>query len=280
MRVMYANLKRISITYRWFLASCGLLALFLLYTALFSTGALIHLTLQAEQWLLHRPLTSVDCVFRQWKTLGEPPFSSFLIVVLGVACLWLGYRKRVLPYLVLLCVLGLGVEFVGKQVFTQPVPNSLGYGMNTLACPQVLRQPRSIRLMVMLGMWWEARPVSAKAKLKEQYSAATSYTLDDSDPDNGYPSGHAIRWSFLGLVVGWLFWRHVKRRLLRRVLMAIAFAVAFAGGFIMFYIGLHLITDITAGYLFGASMACCAIALLQGNESKNRFTLPGLLVNR
>lgn len=277
---MYAKLQRIPIIYRWFLASFVLLVLFLLYTALFSTGALIHLTLQADQWLLHRPLTSFDCVFRQWKPLGDPPFSSFLIVVLGIVCLWLGYRKRVLPYLVLLLVLGLGVEFVGKQVFAQPVPNSLGYGMNTLACPQVLRQPRSVRLMVTLGMWWEARPVSAKAKLKEQYSATTPYTLDDANPDNGYPSGHAIRWSFLGLVAGWLFWRHVKRRLLRRVLMAIAFAIAFAGGFIMFYIGLHLITDITAGYLFGASMACCAIALLQSNERKNRFALPGLLANR
>lgn len=271
---MYTNLKRIPIIYRWFLAAFVLLLLFLLYTALFSTGVLLHLTLQADQWLLHRPLTSADCVFRQWKLLGDPPFSSFLIVALGVVCLWLGYRKRVLPYLVLLLVLGLGVEFVGKQVFAQPIPNSLGYGMSTLGCPQVLRQPRSVRLMVMLGMWWEARPVSAKAKLKEQYGATTPYTLDDADPDNGYPSGHAIRWSFLGLVVGWLFWRHVKRRLLRRVLMAIAFAIAFAGGFIMFYIGLHLITDITAGYLFGASMACCAIALLQHSESKNRFTLP------
>jgi membrane-associated phospholipid phosphatase len=271
---MYANLKRIPIVYRWFLASLVLLLLFILYTGIFSSGVLINLTLYADQWLLHRPLTSVDCVFRQWKSLGDPPFSAFLIVVLGVVCLWLGYRKRVLPYLVLLLVVGLGVEFVGKQLFFQPLPNSLGYGMNTLWCPQVLRQPRSVRLMVMLGMWWEARPVSAKQIRKEQYSATTPFTLDEANLNNGYPSGHAIRWSFLGLVVGWLFWRHIRCRFLRRLLMMIAFAIAFAGGFLMFYIGLHLLTDITGGYLFGATMACCAIALLTRNESRNRFALP------
>ena len=268
---MYANFQRIPTLYKWLLASFVVLLLFLLYTAIFASGVLINLTLHADQWLLYRPLTSVDCVFREWKPLGDPPFISFLTVVLGIVCLWLGYRKRVLPYLVLLLLLGLGVEVVGKQVFSQPVPNSLGYGMNTLSCPQVLRQPRSVRLMVMMGMWWQARPVSVKAVGKKQYSATTPFTLNDANPVNGYPSGHAMRWSFLGIVVGWLFWRHVKRRLLRRLLMTIALAIAFAGGLIMFYLGLHLLTDITAGYLFGASMACCAIALLMHNDRKSRF---------
>ena len=119
---MYANLRRILIVYRWLLASSVLLLLFLLYTAIFASGVLINLTLHADLWLLHRPLTSVDCVFREWKTLGDPAFISFLTVALGIVCLWLGYRKRVLPYLVLLLVLGLGVEFVGKQLFFQPLP--------------------------------------------------------------------------------------------------------------------------------------------------------------
>ncbi len=267
---MYLKLQQILRGNRWFLASFVLLLLFLLYTAIFSSGILINLTLYADQWLLHRPLTSADCVFRQWKLLGDPPFSSFLTVVLGIVCLWLRYRKRMLPYIVLLLVVGLGVEFVGKQVFAQPVPNSLGYGMNVLACPQSLRQPRSVRLMIMMGMWWEARPISARAVRKEQYSATAPISFDDANPDNGYPSGHAIRWSFLGIVAGWLCWRHIRHRFLRRLLMTIAFAIALAGGLIMFYIGLHLLTDITAGYLFGASLACCAIALLQRNE-KSRF---------
>jgi membrane-associated phospholipid phosphatase len=256
---------------RWFFVSFVLLLLFLLYTAIFSSGIFINLTLRAEQWLLHRPLTSADCVFRQWKLLGDPSFSSFLTVLLGIVCLWLRYRKRVLLYIVLLLVLGLGVEFVGKQVFSQPVPDSLGYGMNVLACPQALRQPRSVRLMLMLGMWWEARPVSAKAVRKEQYSAMVPFSLTDTNPDNGYPSGHTIRWSFLGIVAGWLCWRHIRPRFLRWLLLAIAFAIAIAGGLIMFYIGLHLLSDVIAGYLFGASMACCAIALLLGNEKKSRF---------
>lgn len=269
--MMDAKLQRMLQAKKWFLASCALLLLFLLYTAIFSSGALLNLTLRADQWLLHRPLTGADCVFRQWKILGDPPFSAFLTVALGVVCLWLGYRKRVLPYIVLLLVLGLSVEYVGKQVFSQPLPNSLGYGMSTLSCPQVLRQPRSVRLLIMMGMWWEARPVSAKAIGKEQYSATAPLTLDDANPDNGYPSGHALRWSFLGIVAGWLCWRQIRQRFLRRLLIAIALTIALAGGLMMFYIGLHLLTDITAGYLFGASMACGAIALLSRNERKSRF---------
>ncbi|HZU68538.1 MAG TPA: phosphatase PAP2 family protein [Ktedonobacteraceae bacterium] len=268
---MNLKLQRIAAEKRWYFVSFVLLLLFLLYTAIFASGIFTNLTLSADQWLLHRPLTGADCVFRQWKLLGDLPFSSFLTVVLGIVCLWLRYRKRVLLYIVLLLVLGLGVEFVGKQVFSQPVPDSLGYGMNVLACPQELRQPRSVRLMIMLGMWWDARPASARAIRKEQYSATTPFSLADTTPDNGYPSGHAIRWSFLGIVAGWLCWRHVRRRFLRGLLMAIAFAIAVAGGLIMFYIGLHLLTDVIAGYLFGASLACCAIALLLRNEKKSRF---------
>jgi membrane-associated phospholipid phosphatase len=39
----------------------------------------------------------------------------------------------------------------------------------------------------------------------------------------------------------------------------------------LLYLGLHLLTDITAGSLLGASMACCAMALLMRTGRKSRF---------
>ena len=78
--------------------------------------------------------------------------------------------------------------------------------------------------------------------------------------------GHAIRWIFIGLIACWLLWRHMKYRRLRWLLMALALAMAISGGFAQFYTGFHLASDLTGGYLFGASIACCAIGLLLLNE--------------
>ena len=94
-----------------------LLAFFLLYTAIFLTGALLSPTLRLEQWLLHRPLTGIDWVLHQWKKFGEVPMSLFFTFLLGIGCLWLGYRRRVLPYLLLLMVLGIGSEAVENKSF-------------------------------------------------------------------------------------------------------------------------------------------------------------------
>src|SRR6266571_5461816 len=191
----------------WFTTALVLLALFLVFTIIFSTGVLLYPTLYVEQWLLHRPLTSVDCEFRTWRRFGTVQFGLIFTLALGIGCLLLGYRWRVLPYLFLLLLLGVGVEYIGKQQFPQPVPDSILTGMHSLFCPEMDHQPRSVRLSVTLGMWWTAPPLSQDAVAAEQDAAATSFTVEGADPDYSYPSGHAIRWCFLGLVACWLFWR-------------------------------------------------------------------------
>lgn len=266
---MTTQLKQRMLAHRWFLLAGVLGVCFLLYTAIFSTGALLNLTLQQEQWLLHRPLTGADCVLREWKRFGEAPFSLGFTALLGIGCLLLGYRRRILPYLLLLIVLCIGIEFVGKQLFPQPVPDSIGFGMTTLTCPQMAHKPRSVELMVAVGMWWEAPPIAARRAHNEYLSATTPFTSEAIEY-YGYPSGHAMRWMFLGLLLGWLAWRHVHYRLLRVLLLILALVLALGGGFALFYDGGHLATDLTAGYLVGASAACCAIGFLARNAPGRR----------
>src|SRR5207247_2844408 len=140
-------LKTLPPAHKWFGLALVLLAFFLLYTAIFLTGALLSPALSLEQWLLHRPLTGIDCVFHQWKRFGEVPMSLFFTFILGIGCLCLGCRRRVLPYLLLLMVLSIGSEAVGKQIFPQPVPVSLELGMSNLGCEQMSEQsPLSIEM--------------------------------------------------------------------------------------------------------------------------------------
>ncbi len=68
--------------------------------------------------------------------------------------------------------------------------------------------------------------------------------------------------------------KHVRKRLLRRLLLVITLAVAFGGGLSLVYIGSHLATDLLAGYLIGASAACCAIGLLAQNEIRRNKQRP------
>jgi membrane-associated phospholipid phosphatase len=265
------RLKTLPPTYKWFGLALVLLAIFLLYTAIFSTGILLSPTLYLEQWLLHRPLTGIDCVFHQWKRLGEVPVSLILTFILGIGCLWLGYRWRVLPYLFLLMLLCIGIEAVGKQIFPQPVPVSLESGMGDLRCPQV--PPNSslaLQSKLMLGLWWKAPPAPAWSTHQTLVSANTPFTLNETTSYYGYPGGHAIRWMFLGLILSWLVCRHVRKRLLRRLLLVITLAIALVGGLLVVYIGSHLATDLFAGYLIGASAACCAIGLLAHNEASRK----------
>ena len=267
----HVRLRTIPPAHKWFGLSVVLLVLFLLYTAIFLTGVLLLPTLYLEQWLLHRPLTGIDCVFHQWKTFGEVPMSLFFTFVLGMGCLWLGYRRRVLPYLLLLMLLCIGSETVGKQIFPQPVPVSLESGMGNLGCQQMSEQsPLELKLSLILGMWWEAPHSPAWRVHQTLVSANTPFTLDKTANQYGYPGGHAIRWMFLGLILSWLVWRHVRKRLLLWLLLAITLAIAFAGGLLLVYTGSHLATDLLAGYLIGASAACCAIGLLTQNEARRK----------
>ena len=265
------HLKTIPPAHRWFGLSVVLLALFLLYTAIFLTGVLLLPTLHLEQWILHRPLTGIDCVFHQWKRFGEVPMSLFFTFILGLGCLCLGYRRRVLPYLLLLMLLCIGSETIGKQIFPQPVPVSLESGMGNLGCQQMSEQsPLSLKLRLILGMWWEA-PYSPAWRVRQTLvSANTPFTLDKTANQYGYPGGHAIRWMFLGLILSWLVWRYMRKRLLRRLLLVITLAIAFGGGLLLVYTGSHLATDLLAGYLIGASAACCAIGLLVQNEARRK----------
>ncbi len=266
---VFMPLKRISTPQKWFLAAAVLLVLFIVYTVVVSTGVLLYSTLYQEQWLLHRPLNRFDCVLLEWKQFGEIGYSLFFTLLLGIACLCLKYRYRMLPYLFLLLLLGIGLEYVGKHQFPQPVPDKLRSGLNSLSCPQLSDAHRSTKILVALGAWWQAPPVRSGRVKKEQSSTLIPIVIDE-DASNiyGYPSGHAMRWCFIGLVTCWLAWRHVKYRIPRALLMVIALVIAFGGGFAQFYIGLHLPTDLVAGYLMGAGSACCAIGLLVGNGTR------------
>jgi membrane-associated phospholipid phosphatase len=246
------------------------LGTFLFYTAFVIKGQFDLLTLQQEQWLLQRPLTRFDCVAEQWKNLGEIPAS--LVLMLGLcAVVWLlGYRRRVALALLLLLGIGIGCEYLGKQVVQQPVTVSISAGMNTLACPQLAHQSRLSQFAVSIGMWWVA-PAPHNAAIRREQRAANSPILgEEGTYAYGYPSGHALRCMLLGLLACWLAWRHLKRPWLRWGVTILAFVLAFSGGLAIFYIGGHLLTDVIGGYLLGACLACCAIALLRLNETGRR----------
>jgi membrane-associated phospholipid phosphatase len=273
--VLTARLQTIPPAHKWFGLAIVLLALFLLYTAIFLTGALLFPTLHLEQWLLHRPLTGVDCVFHQWKRFGEVPWSLSFTFIMEVGCLWLGYRRRVLPYLLLVMVLCVGSEAVGKHLFPQPVPISLERGMGNLGCQHMSEQsPLSLESKLILGMWWVAPHAPAWRMRQTHVAANTPFTLDEVATHFGYPGGHAMRWMFLGLILSQLVWVHVRKRLLRRLLLVITLAIAFGGGLLLVYTGSHLVTDLLAGYLIGASAACCAIGLLTQNEGRSKKQRP------
>src|SRR5437588_8500809 len=155
-------LKVVPVARTWFIVASLFLLFAFLYTAIFSAGLLLYPTLYIEQWLLHRPITGVDCVLTQWKRLGEVDVSLVLIVGLGILCLIKGYRRRVLLYLVLLLLLTVGVEITGKHLFAQPIPVSVRNGLFSLSCPQLGHQPRPVRLAVAAGIWWEAPALPAR----------------------------------------------------------------------------------------------------------------------
>lgn len=255
--------------YRWFSYAFLLLFLALLYTLVFMSGVLLYPTLRIEQWLLYRPLTGVDCVLRDWVSVFQVGVSLVVVTILGFICILLGYRRRMLSYLLLLLLLGIGIEFVGKQVLPFPVPQPIERGLLSLRCPELPDQSPMVRLSIAAGMWWVAPEISYWDNKMLQRGKTTPLVIDDSAYMlYGYPSGHALRSSFLGLLLCWLCWRHIRRKWLRRSFVLLMLIVAFSGGFIQFYLGIHLSTDVIVGYLLGFSVACCAIGLLQRNKKQ------------
>lgn len=266
--------QRFSIAYKWLVLALLLSALFLGYTAVYAFGVLDASTLQFEQWLLHRPITRLDCVFFEWRRLGEVLVSAWFTLLLGIICIRAGYRRRIVPYLLLLLLLSVGVEVVGKNMFAQVLPARLHSGMTTLTCPQMQGEPISVQIATSAVLWW-----MIPAPLPEQADWARDVSVMPLNFDKitraySYPGGHAARWCFFGLLACWLAWRHIKSRLLRSLTMGIALAVAFGGGLMQFYIGVHFVTDTLSGYLLGAAIACCAIGLLLLNDTRKRGHAP------
>src|SRR5216683_2991135 len=99
---------------KWIILSSVLGALFLIGTIIYVTGVLFLPTLLVERWLLLRPETGIDCVLIEWRNLGEIPAALILTSLLGIACLLGGYRRRVLPLLLLLLLFSVGIEGVCK----------------------------------------------------------------------------------------------------------------------------------------------------------------------
>lgn len=274
---MSMYLKRIPAIYQWLLLALVPLAGFVVYTMLVVNDSLAALTVQQEQWLLQRPLARFDCVVYQWKYLGEAPVSLVLLLMVCVVCLLLKYRLRFAFALLLLFGTGIGVEVLGKQYIAQPVPAAFGTGMAALGCPQIWRVSHLRLIPLSLGVASVAPDAPSFRVAEKQAAASAVLSIDGSNDDSyfgytGYPSGHSYRWMLIGLVALWLTWRQVRKRFLRRLLMLVFLALSFAGGFGQFYIGAHLFTDMIGGYLLGAFLACCAIAVLCATETLNRWT--------
>ena len=258
---------------KWFWWASVFLLLFLLYTAIFATGILLNPTLHIEQRLLLRPITGVDCVLRQWVGLGEVEFSLIFVLILSIFCLLLGYRRRIPVYFFLILLILVGIEYGGKQIFHQPIPDGIRHGLDSLDCPQIVDQSNSRQVQISLGLWWEASSIPQQRILDAQQSATTPYTFNDAPSDYDYPSGHGIRWCYIGLIAYWLIWKHLKpgkKSILRWLCMTLALVIAFGGGFAQFYIGFHLASDLLAGYLLGLSAACFSIGLLSQNEKRKK----------
>jgi membrane-associated phospholipid phosphatase len=255
---------------KWFLLALIFGCLFLALTAFYATGVINTATLEVERWIIGRPLTQFDCVLVQWRNFSAATVTLVFIALIGIVCGLTRYRWRVLLYLVILILIGIAVEEVGKKFLALSLPPIMRSGMTTLTCPQA-GHSRLLQLQLGLGMWWKAPLPSLNvqdwAHTVSQMPINTSFgRLQRS---NSYPSGHAIRWWFTGLLIAWLFWKHVKPGIVRWFLVALILILSFFGAAIQFYVGAHFIIDTLAGYLLGTALACCAIGLLIMNEKKS-----------
>jgi len=253
---------------RWFVLALGLSGLFVVYTAINATGVLDISTLSIEHWLLNRPISKLDCVFSEWRRVGEVPVSLLLILALGIICWRAGYSWKIIPVLIILLFFCLSIEYIGKNIFILYLPSNLLSGMTDLSCPQIRAQPISVKLETMGGLWWKIpAPVDGQVSWVHTVAQMPVVTVDASSSSSagyirGYPGGHAMRWCFLGLIAAWLCWKHIQSRVGRILLTIFCLLISFFGGFMQFYIGVHVLTDTIAGYLLGAAAACCAIGFL------------------
>ena len=260
----------------WFIAGTVFAVLFLSYTALYATKVLNLPALEIARSLLLRPITRVDCMFFEWRNLGEVPVSLVIAGILGGICVLAGFRRRVVLFLILLLLVGVGVELAGKKVLDIPLPTTLRSGLTVLECPQLTDAPFSDRLAAATAQW---------SKIPDPPHVQVSWAHDVSqmpfvfkagETESSFPGGHAARWSFLGIVECWLCWRLIRSRVLRALLIPVFFLGSFLGGFMQFWIGVHFITDTISGYLLGLSLACYAISLLIRNDTRRIRQTPSL----
>jgi len=261
---------------KWFLLALLFGCLFLVLTAFYASGMINRATLEVERWLIGRPLTQFDCVLVEWRKFGAVFINLILIAMIGIVCALTHYRWRVLPYLLFLILISIAIEEIGKKLFSLPVSLTIHSGMAALACPQD-GQSRLQHLQLGLGMLWIA-PIPPPGLQDWAHTVSQlpiNTILDRLIPSHSYPSGHAIRWWFTGVLVAWLLWKHIKSSIVRWPLVALTLILCFLGAAIQFYVGAHFLIDTLAGYLLGTSLACCAIGLLILNEKKHEDTQPG-----
>ncbi|HXX79834.1 MAG TPA: phosphatase PAP2 family protein [Ktedonobacteraceae bacterium] len=256
---------------KWFLLALLFGCLFLVLTAFYASGVINRATLEVERWLIGRPLTQFDCVLVEWRNFGGAIINLVFIAIVGIVCGITYYRWRVLPYLLILILISVAIEEIGKNIFSLPVSLTMHSGMASLTCPQE-GQSRLQHLQLGLGMWWLA-PLSPRGLQDWAHTVSQmpiNTNLAQLLPSHSYPSGHAIRWWFSGLLVAWLLWKHIKSGIARWLLVILTLILCFFGAAIQFYIGAHFMVDTLAGYLVGTSLACCAIGLLVLNEKKRK----------
>jgi membrane-associated phospholipid phosphatase len=263
---MLSNGLKHPVARRWVILSCILAVLFLVSTILYATGVLFLPTLLVERWLLWRPETSLDCVLAEWRNLGEIPEILILTTLLGLLCWRAGYKRRVLPFLLLLLLLGIGIEGVGKLTIGAPLSPTLRSAMTDLSCPQFAGKSQLFKLEVGLGMVNKVPAQSLNMISWSHTVAAMPIDVTTSVREHSYPSGHAARWSFIWFLVAWLAQRHIRSALWGKLVAVLLFVFAFMGGFIQFYTGVHFISDVLAGYLLGGALACAAIVILLLND--------------
>ncbi len=251
----------------WFIAGTVFCLLFIVYSTIYATKVMDIQTLEVERALLLRPITRVDCVFFEWRNLGGAPASLVIVCILGGICILSGFRRRVLLILLLLLLVGVGVELAGKRVIHVPLPATLRSGMTVLECPQLNNSPLSEHIAAATVQWSKIPDPPAIQVVWARKVSQLPFIFKSGETENSFPGGHAMRWSFLGLVECWLCWRLIRNRVLRSFLAVLCFVGSFLGGFMQFWIGVHFISDTIAGYLFGAALACYAISLLIHNDT-------------
>nr|MBA2681446.1 hypothetical protein [Ktedonobacteraceae bacterium] len=223
----------------WFIAGTVFSLLFLAYTALDATKVLDRQTLEIARALLLRPITRVDCMFYEWRHLGEVPVSLIITGILGGLCILAGFRRRVVLFLILLLLIGVGVEAAGKRVLSLPFPRTLRSGMTVLECPQLTDAPFSAHLTAATAQWSKI-PDPPRVQVSWAHDVSQMpIVLDDSETERSFPGGHATRWAFLGIVECWLCWRLIRSRVLRAILIPVFFLGSFLGGFMQYWIGVH-----------------------------------------